>query len=198
MAGSGLLTSADMGRILAGDSIIADDSILSSNNHGMNYKAPRLSILSQQPQGGEQQAKAVNGKRAFLDNLPIPNLEPGSTTSDIPFPASTGGAEDKYVSFTQTLAQGAVFVPKFVEAWCPWKNCGDVKGAESKAICSVMSGMGERGDDGMGGKAKFVFTPAPPQALREVEAEMGGQQRLMSHELAVGRNSHTSALNDFI
>ena len=133
--------------------------------------------------GEEQQGKA-HGKRTVLDDLPIPNLEPGSTTPDIPFPA---GAENKDgAASAQTLAQGAVFVPKFVEAWRPWKNCGATKGAESKAICSVMHGMGERGDDGMGGKAKYVFTPAQQLLRKQIstDAEMSGQQRLLSHELA--------------
>jgi len=42
-------------------------------------------------------------KLTQLDDLPIPDLEYGSTTPDIPFPAGTTGAENK--ADTQTLAQ---------------------------------------------------------------------------------------------
>jgi hypothetical protein len=42
-------------------------------------------------------------KLTQLDDLPIPDLEYGSTTPDIPFPAGTTGAENR--ASTQTLAQ---------------------------------------------------------------------------------------------
>ena len=42
-------------------------------------------------------------KLTQLDDLPIPDLEYGSSTPDIPFPSGTGGAENK--ADTQTLAE---------------------------------------------------------------------------------------------
>jgi len=180
MAGNGLLSGT--GRILAGDGILTNDNLLVSPDYGMSNKAagaPRLSILAQQKMSDLGPKTSTTN---ILDDLPIPDLEYGSTTPDIPFPTGTGGAENK--GATQTLRQDAVWVNKFVPAWRPWLNCASDTGPESKAVCRAMKEMGERGDDGMGSSAQYVFQAASPQVLRETEAKMGAQQRLASRDLA--------------